>query len=65
MAAVGHNGGGDARTEQEGQSDRPSEPSVSSAEHEQAHSRGGMVAADLAGGGNARTEQGGQSDKPS
>jgi hypothetical protein len=35
MVAAGLDGGGDARTEQEGQSDKLFEPPVSSAEHEQ------------------------------
>jgi hypothetical protein len=43
VAAVGHNGGGDARTEQEGQSDKPPEPPVPSAEYEQPPPRGGEV----------------------
>jgi hypothetical protein len=35
MVAAGLDGGGDARTEQEEQSDKPFEPLVSSAEHKQ------------------------------
>ena len=58
MATEGLNGGDDARTGQEGQSDKPSEPPVSSAEHEQPPPpEVEMKAAGLNGGGDARTEQ--------
>jgi hypothetical protein len=63
MAAAGLNGSGDARKEQEGQSDRSSEPPVSSAKHEQP-SPEALAAAGNSGDGDARTGQAGQSDKP-